>query len=171
MLEAEDDAAPGWRGKSLALWIALGIAVADLWSKDAVFAAFPHGEPHWVAEHWFGLQPVLNPGIMWGKFPELSDYLPWFRLVAAVVVLAMVRSTPAAARRMHVALGLVLGGALGNIWDGFSDIGKVRDFLLVDFDIPVFDPFPVFNVADSAICVGVGLLALGLLFDKPAPAK
>jgi signal peptidase II len=67
-----------------------------------------------------------------------------------------------------VALGLVLGGAVGNVYDGFA-FGAVRDFVLVDLDIPVFDPFPVFNVADSGICVGVALLATGLAFERPAP--
>jgi signal peptidase II len=158
----------GWRGKGLAFGLALVVVVADLWSKHAVFAALADGERHWVGGHWFALQPVLNPGIMWGAFPELSSYLPWLRVVAAGVVIAMVRSTPAHSRRMLTALGLVLGGAIGNIWDGFT-VGQVRDFLLVDLDFKPFDPFPIFNVADSAICVGVGLLALGLLLDKPAP--
>jgi signal peptidase II len=58
----------------------------------------------------------------------------------------------------------VMGGAIGNIYDGFA-FEAVRDFLLFDFDFAPFDPFPVFNDADSAICVGVGLLAIGLLMD------
>jgi signal peptidase II len=60
----------------------------------------------------------------------------------------------------------VLGGAVGNVFDGFA-YHAVRDFILVDLGIRFFDPFPVFNVADSAICIGVGLLALGMMLEKP----
>src|SRR4030095_6978044 len=98
-----------------------------------------------------------------------SDYLPWVRVVAAIIVIGMLRTTPARARLMQVALGLVLGGALGNIYDGFT-VGKVRDFLMVDFGFKPFAPFPIFNVADSAICVGVGLLALSMARDRPEAA-
>ncbi len=154
--------APGWRGKAAAFWIAALVLVGDLASKEAVFAALADHERVWIAGRWFAFQKVLNPGVMWGQFPGLSPALPWLRLVAAAVVLVMLRSTPAGARWTVAALGLVLGGALGNIYDGLT-IGQVRDFLLVDLDLPGFDPFPVFNVADSAICVGVALLALGLL--------
>jgi signal peptidase II len=112
---------------------------------------------------------VRNSGVMWGAFPQLGDLLPWLRSAAAVVVIVMLLGTHPRARATFVALGLVLGGAIGNVWDGFM-LGSVRDFILVDLGFRPFAPFPVFNVADSAICVGVGLLALGMLFEKPRPA-
>ncbi|MHC5211650.1 MAG: signal peptidase II [Planctomycetota bacterium] len=153
------------RGKGLALGIALMITASDLWSKAAVFASIADHEHHWIFGHWFGFTRVLNPGVMWGLGNEFSAFLPWVRTLAAVVVLGMLWSTPAAARLTQLALGLVLGGALGNIYDGFS-IGKVRDFIEVDLGIRWFDPFPIFNIADSAICVGVGLLVLSILLDR-----
>jgi lipoprotein signal peptidase len=42
----------------------------------------------------------------------------------------------------------------------------VRDFIEVDLGVRWFDPFPIFNIADSAICVGVGLLVLSILLDR-----
>jgi signal peptidase II len=102
---------------------------------------------------------------MWGLGNEFSEYLPWLRTLAALVVLGMLWSTPAAARLTQLALGLVLGGALGNIYDGFT-IKMVRDFIEVDLGVRWFDPFPIFNIADSAICVGVGLLVLSILLDR-----
>jgi signal peptidase II len=169
MTEAADSRAHveavGFRGKQLAFLIASAIIALDLWSKSAVFAAIGDDSHVWLLGEWFGFAPVHNPGIMWGAFAQLAPALPWLRVVAAVVVLFMLRAAPRDARRLQAAFGLVLGGAIGNIYDGFT-VGKVRDFLLVDLDVPVFDPFPVFNVADSAICVGVGLLALGMLFDR-----
>ena len=68
-----------------------------------------------------------------------------------------------------VALGLVLGGAVGNIYDSLH-YGYVRDFLKFDFGFFLFDPFPTFNVADSGICIGVGLLALQMI-RHPDPTK
>jgi len=158
--------AAGFRGKQAALVLAAVIVALDLWSKRAVFLALAEHEHVWLVGSWFGFTPVLNPGIMWGALPQFSVVLPWLRVLAAVVVLAMLRGAPRHNWRLQVALGLVLGGAIGNIYDGFT-VGQVRDFLLVDLDLPGFNPFPIFNVADSAICVGVGLLALGLIFDKP----
>ena len=114
---------------------------------------------------WFGFTNVENPGVMWGQLKDLSAYLPWVRVAAAIIVIGMLRTTPVRARLMQVSLGLVLGGALGNIYDGFFNGGMVRDFLMVDFGFKPFAPFPIFNVADSAICVGVGLLGLSMWRD------
>ena len=147
------------RGKGLGFTVAAVIVALDLWSKQAVFASLGDDQNLWLAGEWFGFTKVMNPGTMWGKLKSFSDVLPWVRVVAAVVVVSMITTTPARARLLLAALGLVLGGAVGNIYDGFAH-GAVRDFLMVDLDVRFFDPFPIFNVADSAICVGVGLLAL-----------
>jgi signal peptidase II len=163
------------RGKGLWLLLAALVAGADLWTKEAFFTPLQVGRIDWIAEDWFGLTKVWNKGMMWGVLQDHDDLvllaLRGLRVVAAVVVLIMMLGTPARAKLLLLSLGLVLGGALGNIYDGFA-FGMVRDFLYFDFDFAPFDPFPVFNVADSAICVGVGLLAIGLLMDgrrqKPA---
>lgn len=157
------------RGRLLAFALALAVATLDLWSKSAVFAAVGPGERvPLLGTQWLAFTAVENRGVMWGLFPGLHWLLPWLRTVAAVVVVSMLLGTPPRSRMTLVALGLVLGGAVGNVYDGFA-FGAVRDFVLVDLDIPVFDPFPVFNVADSGICVGVALLAAGLAFERPAP--
>ena len=160
------------RGKGLAFALAAGVTGLDLWSKHAVFASLGFvGEKRWLfGTEWLGFMKVENPGVMWGQLTHWSDYLPWVRVVAAIIVVGMLRTTPARARLMQVALGLVLGGALGNIYDGFT-VGKVRDFLMVDLGFKPFAPFPIFNVADSAICVGVGLLALSMARDRPEAAE
>lgn len=157
------------RGRLLAFALALAVAALDLWSKAAVFAAVGPGERvPLLGTQWLAFTAVENRGVMWGLLPGLHWLLPWLRAVAAVVVVTMLLGTPPRSRMTLVALGLVLGGAVGNVYDGFA-FGAVRDFVLVDLDIPVFDPFPVFNVADSGICVGVALLATGLAFERPAP--
>lgn len=147
-------------------WFVLAavVLVADLWSKAAIYEPLPeYGRKLWLGS-WLGCTKVQNTGMMWGALQGFGDLLRWLRLGAALVVVSMMRTTPARSRLLQLALALVLGGALGNIHDGFR-FGFVRDFILVDFDIAYFDPFPIFNVADSAICVGVGLLAIGLFFE------
>ena len=63
--------------------------------------------------------------------------------------------------------GLILGGALGNLWDRLTT-GRVVDFLLVYIGSY---PWPAFNVADSAIVVGASLLVIEVLFSKSQPAE
>jgi signal peptidase II len=162
------------RGKWVWLLLAAVVMAADLWTKEVFFTPLTEGRIEWVAGDWFGLTKVWNKGMMWGVLQEHGDAvlqgLRAMRVLAAVVVLGMVLSTPASSRLLLGALGLVLGGALGNIYDGFV-FDRVRDFLYFDFDFDPFDPFPVFNLADSAICVGVGLLALGLMLDGKAQKR
>jgi signal peptidase II len=93
------------------------------------------------------------------------------RPLAVLVIFILLGSIPAGQWSARLALGGILGGALGNIYDSFRYIG-VRDFLEVNFDhVPVFNPFPAFNLADSAICVGVAVLALGMLRSSKVPSK
>lgn len=150
------------RGKLPWLVLAALILVADLWTKHALYEPLPATGHRMVWAPWFGFTKVQNTGMMWGAFQGTGDLLRWFRLLAACVVIGMIAGTPARAVLLQSALALVLGGALGNIHDGFR-FGHVRDFLMVDLDLRFFDPFPIFNLADSAICVGVGLLAIGML--------
>ncbi|HZM00188.1 MAG TPA: signal peptidase II [Planctomycetota bacterium] len=156
------------RGKGLAFVLAAAVTALDLSTKEAVCSAIGMHEKYWILGTWFGFTNVENPGVMWGQLTHLSDWLPWVRVAAAIIVVGMLRTTPRGARLMQVALGLVLGGALGNIYDGFT-VGKVRDFLMVDLGFKPFAPFPIFNVADSAICIGVGLLALSMLRERSEP--
>lgn len=164
------------RGKLVVVVLAALILALDLWSKHVAFESQQEHRVSWVLGEWLGLTRTTNTGVMWGGFADLGAYLPYLRLVAAVIVLAMAWSTPKEARLVLWALGLVLGGALGNIYDGLL-LGAVRDFIYVDLGFWIFDPFPVFNVADSGICIGVGLLALSMLggggatsSDKPRAA-
>ena len=138
----------------------------------AGIAAYYQGRPY-RQQQVFGTQirfvAMLNPGMMWGAFDEYPGVLKVVRPAAVLVIFLLLSSLPAGQRAARIALGGILGGALGNIYDSFRYLG-VRDFLEVDLDVPVFDPFPAFNVADAAICVGVAVLALGMMFgNKPEP--
>lgn len=160
------EAAPAFSVGGKLRWFVLAAVViaADLVSKQLVFEPLVMGKAEYLIGEWFGLTKVWNPGMMWGLFPDHPELLVWGRVLASLAVVGMILNTPRRSRLLLFALGLVLGGALGNIYDGFV-FGQVRDFLMVDLDLPGFDPFPIFNVADSAISVGVVLLALGMIFE------
>ncbi|MCZ2819970.1 signal peptidase II [Modestobacter sp. VKM Ac-2977] len=166
-------AVPGPRGRSRArLLLALAVVVLalDLATKLVVVATLSDREPLRLLGGALYLTEARNTGAAF-SFAEGATVV--FSLIALAVVVVIVRS----ARRMYstawaVTLGLVLGGALGNLIDRvFRDPGFLQGGV-VDF-ISVFDPygrvFPIFNVADSAIVcggvLGVLLAFRGLEFD------
>lgn len=156
------------------LLLAVLVSGLDLWSKHVVWERFPveHSRTVVIADSDGG-DPVFeivhhrNQGGMWGVGQQWN---PWIlriiRMGAVLVIFVILAQTPASDRTSVGALGFVMGGAVGNIHDSLR-YGYVRDFLKFDFDFPVFDPFPTFNVADSAICVGVFLLAFRMIFFPP----
>jgi signal peptidase II len=102
----------------------------------------------------FDIHFIRNPGAAWG----ILGHARWLLVAVAVAVSTAV---VAIARRYRltmwnrIGLALVLGGALGNLWDRVT-AGTVVDYLYVEAI-----HFPVFNLADSAVCVGVAMLLLG----------
>ena len=108
---------------------------------------------------YFQITHVSNSGAAFGIFPSGSAL---FMIVAVVVAVAIVlynQSMPANSHLYRVALGLQLGGALGNFIGRLRLDGRVTDF----FD---FGPVPVFNIADASIVVGVIMLALLMFRDQ-----
>lgn len=120
---------------------------------------------------FFDLTRVHNYGISLGLLTAGSDSARWL-LVAMTAVIAGVVAwwlTREEQRGDQLALGLVLGGALGNIVDR-ARLGYVFDF--ADLHIGEFRPFLVFNVADACISIGVVILILrAFLVREPKPAK
>jgi signal peptidase II len=147
--------------------VAAAVYVLDRITKIAA-ERYLHGHaPVEIIPGVFQLRFTTNPGGAFGVFGGLTWLFVATSLVVVAVVLATSRNLPG--RTAAVALGLVLGGALGNLTDrlirgpGFS--GEVVDFL--DFRV-----WPVFNVADSAIVLGaLVLLVAGLRREgRPAPS-
>ena len=117
----------------------------------------------------FNFSYVENRGVSLGLFTASSDAQRWLLVALTAAIAAGVAFWIAREKNRWdvVALGLVLGGALGNILDR-TRLGYVVDFL--DLHFGEFRPFMVFNVADAAITIGVVLLLARslLLRDKPA---
>lgn len=137
-----------------------------------------------VIPHLFSLVHAQNPGAVAGFLPGQYWLFLLFTGVAVVVIGDMWRKLPANETYMSVALGLILSGAIGNAIDRIHK-GTVTDFLRVYTDWPPVAGFlerhwphtaewPTFNVADSALVVGVALFLLHqALFEskkEPAPA-
>jgi signal peptidase II len=85
--------------------------------------------------------------------------------VAAVAIVVFLKRNLFPGNLNFTALILLLSGIFGNVTDRFLH-GYVVDFLLFDFGFPPFNPWPAFNVADSCICVSVGLLLLVSLQEE-----
>lgn len=146
--------------------VALAVIFLDQASKLAIIRSLQLGQGFPVIPGFFDIVFVLNPGAAFGFLASLSERVrnPLFILISVIaVILIVVYHT----RYLHVhrlvslALGLILGGAVGNLVD------RLRWGMVVDFlDVHV-GPYhwPAFNLADSAISVGVGLMILDMLVE------
>lgn len=157
----------GERGKYI--WVsivALAVVLLDQVTKLWVAASMRLHESIPVVPDFFNLTYVRNTGAAFSLFAghDASYRVPFFivvSLVAAGVILSLVRSTPASQKSALLGCALVLGGAVGNLIDRIA-YGEVIDFL----DVYWGDwHWPAFNVADSAITSGVVLLLFGGVFS------
>ena len=140
--------------------ISLAVVILDQITKAVVSARIPLHDTIPVIRGFFDLTNVRNPGAAFGMFASFSSpaRATILTLVAGSVflsVLAWSLSSPATLTRLQTALALVLGGAVGNLIDRVR-FQSVTDFLR--FYVGRWE-WPSFNVADSAISVGVVLLA------------
>jgi signal peptidase II len=153
------------------LLLAGAIVVLDQVTKALALSRLTPGVPRVVADGWLSLTLVMNPGLAFGLLGSLPPAWRW--TVAALSVLALVILARVALRVLPtggwpglVAIGLIFGGAVGNLIDR-GRFGAVVDFVDVYWR---GWHWPAFNVADSAISVGVVMLALRLLSERtPAP--
>ena len=151
--------------------IALAVFVADQLTKVWAVASLRPARPIPVVPGFFDLTLVFNTGVAFGFFSRLPAQWRWLVIVfslASLVRLCSValRIVPHGGWLGRLALGLVFGGAAGNLLDRWR-LGAVVDFVDVywrDYH------WPAFNVADSAITVGVILLAAALAF-APQPEE
>ena len=151
--------------------IALTVVVLDRIAKWAVAHNIALHDSIPVIPDFFRITHVENRGAAFGLFAESPSewklaILVAFSVVALVVVSALLWRNSHALTSTGVGLALILGGAIGNLWDRLLS-GRVVDFLL--FYIGQYQ-WPAFNVADSAIVVGAGLLVIEIVFAK-APAQ
>ena len=137
--------------------IAISVFVLDRITKSLVVAQVPYGTEVQVLGHWVGIINVHNSGAAFGMAPALAGFFLVASVAVAIGLVVYVARKPGQLWT-DAALGLILGGTLGN---GFDRIvhGTVTDFINVHF-------WPVFNVADSAISIGVVALVAGYLLRR-----
>jgi len=147
--------------------IAALVVLLDRISKWAVSASLPLHDSFTVIPGFFHITHVENTGAAFGLFAESTAQwkvaaLVTFSLVALIVVTILLWKNSHSVSTMTIGLSLILGGAVGNLWDRMLS-GHVVDFL--DFHISQYY-WPAFNVADSAIVIGAILLVAEILFAK-----
>ena len=143
------------------LWLAGFIVLLDQLSKWIVLGTLHHGESRYVAPFWNWVL-TFNPGAAFSFLADQAGWQRWFFVILAAGICGWLLRL--LARHQHeflqpLAFSLIIGGAIGNVIDRFV-FGAVVDFLY--FHIGRYG-WPAFNVADSAICVGVALMILAQL--------
>ena len=146
--------------------VALAVLALDQLAKWLVATNLELGEsvaPLAALSRLFSITYVTNTGAAFGLLREGSTLFVFVAIVVSAIIVLYVRKLPADQQLVRVALGLQLGGALGNLIDRLR-LGHVVDFIDVKF-------WPVFNVADSAIVIGVALLAIAFWRQERAAAR
>jgi signal peptidase II len=154
-----------WREKAIVFFVMALVLLADHLSKIYVEDRLPLNNtwapfPEW--ESLFRITHVSNTGAAFGLFQSGSLVLSIVAVVVSVVIVLYNNYLPAQMYWYRLALGLQLGGALGNLLSRVR-LGHVTDFL-------DFGPVPVFNVADMSIVTGTVLLGFLMLVDPPESA-
>jgi signal peptidase II len=154
------------------LVVCVAVIFIDQWTKYAVHKNFHWGESRAIVQNFFALTYVRNTGAAFGFLNRAPAAFrePFFiivPLVAMAVILMIFIRLREEQNLMAMALSLVLSGAIGNLIDRLR-FGFVIDFL--DFHWKEVYHWPAFNVADSCIVVGVGILFI-LSWGKPPESK
>ena len=150
----------------LFLLVIAGVIVAlDQWSKAYIRATFtgPEGLEMWAPWDWLlpyaRIVHITNTGVAFGMFQGMW----WiFAILAALVSLAIIfyfPQVPEEDKVLRISMSMMLAGAVGNLIDRLTNDGRVTDFISLG-------NFPVFNVADSSITIGVVILLIGMLYQE-----
>ena len=150
-------------GKLTWLWLSLLVIAADQISKHWFVASFDLYEQVVVIPDLFSWTLAYNRGAAFSFLANETGWQRWFfaliAFVVSAVLLVWLKRLKANETWMAIALALVLGGAIGNVYDRVV-LGHVVDFILVHWKTQWY--FPAFNIADSAITVGAVMLMLDM---------
>lgn len=133
----------------------LAVVILDQFSKYIVVENMALGESIPIIEEVFHLTYILNPGAAFGMFAHNRLFFIAIAVIVIGIIIWARREILASPWEVKAGCGLFLGGAIGNLID------RARHGLVIDFFD--FRVWPVFNIADIAICIGVGLIIWNLL--------
>lgn len=147
------------------LWLSAVVLIVDQCSKLIADSLLQFNQPVPLLP-FLDLRMVYNPGAAFSFLSDASGWQRWFfvglTLLVSLVLVVWLRRLSAGQARLAVALSLILGGAAGNLIDRVV-YGHVIDFI----DLYYGDwHWPVFNLADSAISLGAGLLILDAILSR-----
>ena len=156
--------------RGLVLAIAAAVVILDRITKRIVVHQLPNGQAHTVIPGIFRITDVHNTGAAFSMFAEsaspttVRNILIAFSVIAAVILLGMIWRTGRAITISSAALALILGGAVGNLYD------RIRYSYVVDFlEVHIGSyHWPDFNVADSCIVIGACLLLIEIFRPQPS---
>jgi signal peptidase II len=157
-----------YRARCVHFFLALVVVLLDRWTKRLVAARIAMYAHIQIIPGFFRLTHTENTGAAFSLFADSPSHwktvlLIGFSFVAMVIVSVLLWRQNRALTTTGIALSLILGGAVGNLWDRVAS-GRVVDFLL--FYVKQYQ-WPVFNLADSAIVVGAALLVIEILWGRP----
>ena len=142
----------------MTLWVASLVLISDRLTKYIVIKRLLHGQSIIVFPNIFHITLVLNKGTAFGLFKDQNVFLISLSVLAISFIIIHIWLRKAKDALLYLGLGLILGGAVGNLIDRII-YGYVIDFL--DFRI-----WPVFNIADSSITIGAIILTCRILLTK-----
>ena len=147
------------------LWLSLIVLIIDQWTKQFAIVHLSYLQPVTVTP-FFNFMLSFNKGAAFSILEFAAGWQRWFFILIAVlmsvIILAWLGRISKKRYRLALGLSLILGGAFGNLWDRFH-LGYVVDF--IDWHVKSWH-WPIFNVADMAISIGVFLIILDLYFEK-----
>lgn len=163
-----DSAMRSWRAH-LCLWLTaiVGFA-ADLGSKWWILKKL--GDPSQggqivIIDDYLRFITAFNSGAAFGVAAGKTGFLIVASVLALGVLTWFFATTRANQHTSHIAIGMLLAGALGNMYDRITNNGFVVDFIDVNLHFWPANPWPTFNIADIAICLGVALMLSAVLLD------
>jgi len=153
----------------LTFWSILVVGLAlDLSTKKIVFDWLESRGSVSVIDGYLQLVTALNNGAAFGMFAGKPYMLTAVSIIALIVILAVFLLSGGQQRIVHIAFGLFTAGVCGNLYDRIFNGGLVRDFIDVYYRKY---HWPAFNVADSLLCIGVGLLIISAFFTGQSSRK
>ncbi len=157
----------------LRFWLVmlLGLA-ADLWTKHWAQATLQDRSGRPVIENILLFHYSTNKGALFGMGEGWTRLFIVASVLALVFVLYVFAKSDRRQRSFHIALGIILAGALGNLYDRVFRDGSVRDFIKIALKIGEFELWPwVFNVADMLLVCGVSVLMFNIWLGRKHPRK
>ncbi|WP_447589229.1 signal peptidase II [Aquipseudomonas campi] len=161
-------------GRLAWLWLTLLVFLLDQGTKHMVLQLLEYGQRVVVIDGYFEWTHLYNRGAAFSFLAGESGWQRWvfasIALTVSVVLVVWLKRLKSDETWLAIALALVLGGALGNLYDRVV-LGHVVDFILVHWQNQYY--FPAFNAADSAISIGAVMLALDMFKSKKSeePAR